>query len=255
MNQCPYPVIPSYLGQEVIERGALGASVTHIWTEDVFQSKEIAACSGIPNICHNLDELINSVDGVLHARDDYEMHPKFIETYVNAKKPCFIDKPFCLDIDTARKLFILDPLERYLFTCSALIFSSKLHSAMIQNGRKVKATGPKDWEKYAIHLIEPSLKILNDPSLIDYFIHPIDGASKHVTFNFDNDKTLEITTSGALDTPFSFIVDNTAYLVDDYYFMFRQSLEMFIKFINTGLNPISRAHTLQVISLLEKGNK
>ena len=216
MNKCPYPIISNYLGREVIQGGALGASVTHIWTEDVSQSKAIAACSGIPNICINLDELINSVDGVLHARDDYEMHPKFIEAYVDAKKPCFIDKPFCLDIETARALFALDPLEQYLYTCSAIIFSSKLHSAMIENGRKVKATGPKDWEKYAIHLIEPSLKILNDPSLIDYLIHPTVGTSKHVTFNFDDDKALEIITSGALDTPFSFIVDTKTFLVDDY---------------------------------------
>jgi hypothetical protein len=255
MNQCPYPMIPSYLEHEVIHSGALGATVTHIWTEDISKSIEIAACSGIPNICQDIDELLDSVDGVLHARDDYELHPKFVEIYVKSKKPCFIDKPLCLESETARSFFALDPQNAFIFTCSALLFSNKLRSALLRDNRTVEATGPKDWAKYAIHLIEPSLKLLNNPLLIDFVNYSKDETCRIIKYYFEDGKAMEITTTGVADTPFSFVIDGELIFVDDYYFMFKQSLEMFIKFINTGMNPISRAHTLQVVSLLENGRK
>jgi hypothetical protein len=255
MKKCPYPSIPDYLGREVVRAGSLGAVVSHIWTEDFHQSTEIAACSNIPNICHDLDEMLGSVDGVLHARDDYREHPGFLQKYASAKLPCFIDKPFCLNSKSAMNLFALDPHEILIFTCSALLFSREFESLPANTIRNISATGPKDWDKYAIHLIEPSLKLLGNPLVIDAVKFPENTSSKSMKFFFENEKSLEVTTTGAPDTPFSFVIDHKTVTVSDYYSMFKTSLEEFIDFVTTRNNPISRAHTMQVISLLESGTK
>jgi hypothetical protein len=255
MEQCPYPSIPDYLGKEVVIAGSLGAAVSHIWSEDFFHSSEIAACSNIPNVCRDLDELLSSVDGVLHARDDFEQHPGFIQKYINANLPCFIDKPFCLDSNSAKGLFALDPSQVLIFTCSALLFSREFESLPTKTAKHISATGPKDWDKYAIHLIEPSLKLLGNPLLIDSVKYPDNISSRFVKYFFENEKSLEVTTTGVSGTPFSFVIDHKTVTVSDYYSMFKSSLEKFIEFMITRNNPISRAHTMQVISLLESGAK
>ena len=255
MEQCPYPSIPDYLGKEVINTGSLGAVVSHIWSEDFSHSSEIAACSNIPTVCHDLDELLGSVDGVLHARDDFEQHPVFIQKYIEANLPCFIDKPFCLDSNSAKNLFALDPSQVLIFTCSALLFSREFESIPTKTAKHISATGPKDWDKYAIHLIEPSLKLLGNPLLIDFVKYPDDISTRFVKYLFENEKSLEVTTTGFSNTPFSFIIDHKTVTVSDYYSMFKSSLEKFIEFMITRINPISRAHTMQVISLLESGAK
>jgi hypothetical protein len=216
-------------------------------------SVDIANCSNIPIVCKTIEELLSSVDGVLHARDDYEKHPVFLRKYIEAKKPCFIDKPFCLRTETAEQLFALDQYGRYVFTCSALLFSTKLFSTPIKYIRDIKAAGPKDWEKYAIHLIEPSLKLLNYPRLIDYAVSLDNVNSRCVKYKFQNNQSLEVLTTGYPNTPFSFVNDNIPIVVDDFYLMFKESLNKFIEFMVTGVNPISRVHTLQVISLIERG--
>lgn len=255
MEQCPYPSIPDYLGKEIINAGSLGAVVTHIWSEDFFQSSEIAACSNIPNVCRDLDELLSSVDGVLHARDDFKQHSHYIQKYINANLPCFIDKPFCLDLNSAKNLFALDPSQMLIFTCSALLFSREFESIPTKSAKHISATGPKDWDKYAIHLIEPSLKLLGNPLLIGSEISQDSISSRSVKYFFENQKSLEVATTGVSDSPFSFVIDHKTVIVSDYYSMFKSSLEEFIEFMITRNNPISRAHTVQVISLLERGAK
>jgi hypothetical protein len=255
MEQCPYPSIPAYLAKETIEAGSLGAVVSHIWTEDYDQSIEIAACSNIPNVCRDLDELISSVDGVLHARDDYQKHPRFLKKYIGANLPCFIDKPFCLDTKTARNLFSFDPHQTLIFTCSALLFSREFESISIERIGNIIATGPKDWDKYAIHLIEPSIRMLGNPLLIDSVRQPSTNPATSMKFFFENEKSLEVLCSGVPDTPFSFVIDGTTITVNDYYSLFKTSLEKYIEFMNTRINSIDRSHTMQVISLLESGTK
>ena len=255
MKQCPYPSIPDYLGQEVIRTGSLGAVVSHIWTDNIYQSTEIAACSNIPNVCHDLDEMLSLVDGILHARDDYHEHPVFLQKYISANLPCFIDKPFCLNAKSASNLFALDPYNVLIFTCSALLFSREFESLSTDTIKNISATGPKDWDKYAIHLIEPSLKLLGNPLVIDSVKYPDNTPSKSMKFFFENEKSLEVTTTGVPDTSFSFVIDHKTIIVSDYYSMFKTSLEEFIDFVTTKNSPISRAHTMQVISLLESGTK
>ena len=253
MEKCPFPGIPEYLKREEITPGNLGAIVTHVWADDPIQAAEIAACSNISIICSELDELVESVDAVLHARDDFLMHPKFLEIYLKAKKPCFIDKPICLDTNVADRFFSLDPFNRYIFTCSALLFSREFQIIESSNVNKISATGPKDWDKYAIHLIEPSLNLLKNPKLMNFTRGTDNEISRSVQFCFEDGKSLDVLTTGDLHTPFSFLIDDRLVVVEDFYFMFKKSLEKFLEFVTTGINPISRAHTMQVISLLERG--
>ena len=88
MKASGYPIISEYLDKEDWPSvRILDAKVTSIWTQDISQSKHIAKASFIENVCSSLNELEESVDAVLLARDDAENHLKFAKQFLIAGKP------------------------------------------------------------------------------------------------------------------------------------------------------------------------
>lgn len=256
MASCPYPAIPAYLAAHHQELRKLRARVTHIWCENQEEAQAIAAAALIPYVCSSIEEMISNVDGVLHARDDYEQHLGFARQYTAANKPVFIDKPVANTLQRASEIFLLDPQEDLVFTCTGLRFDpliADLTGKPLKPGDAVKAVGPKDWSRYSIHLIEPGLRLVRPVGPLVEWSVGSEGRARRARFKWANSATLHIETTGRPDTPFTFSLNDEEMILRDPFHAFRNTLEAFIQFCETRKTLISRSETLQVVDLIERG--
>lgn len=265
MADCPFPVIPEYLGKQSFPRDSIKeARVSHIWTQKEHLSKKISKASLIPNICRNPEDMIGKVDAILLARDDAENHFNMSLPYLKAGIPIFIDKPLAYDLKTANKILREQITKNQLFTCSSLRFAKEFNLTSSQKERigkiiHIDATVPKSWSKYAVHIIEPSLSMLDKT----YKVDSVKRFENHgITINcvkWENGPTGIFKTFGKHSAPLKITLYGENGFEDlyfkDSFFAFKASLKYFVDFINKKVPNIDRIQTLQVIDIIERGMK
>jgi predicted dehydrogenase len=265
MANCPFPVIPQYLSEQTWPAARLkNVEVTHIWTQDVHISQQVAAASLIPNVVHTMEELIGQVDGVLLARDDAENHLAMAEPFLRAGLPVFIDKPLALDSKSAKTLFKLQRYPGQLFTCSALRFAKELQLTTAQQQQlgkinHIHATISKDWSKYAIHLIEPVLQLIDFTQPIEQHSVVTSSDRRVVSLRWADQTTTTFTTLGATPTPITLTVygehSNLTLTFTDTFNAFKNSLAHFVDIIHTKQQPVDISFVLKTIEIIERGTQ
>ncbi len=166
MRDCGFPVIPQYLAQQKWPEARIsGANVTHVWTQTPELSRKIAAAALIEHVALHPTQLLSGVDAVLLARDDAEQHLAFAEPVLKAGLPIYIDKPIALSLRGLDALYGLEQYPGQIFTCSAMRYSSELMLSPADREElgelcEIHAITPKSWDKYAVHIIEPVLRML-----------------------------------------------------------------------------------------------
>lgn len=263
MKDCPFSVIPQYLGEQKFPQDAIqNAKVTHIWTQDDILSHHIAKASKIDHIVQSVDEMLGHVDAVLLARDDYENHYSMSKVFLEAGVPIFIDKPLAVTIEEAEKIYALEQFSGQIFTCSALKFAREFtltENDLIEVGDiyHIDAWIMKDWEKYSIHVIEPSLNFLPENLYIkDVKVHFRDN-KKNVKIAWNNGFTASFSTLGAtVCTPtiniFGTKGSKQMYFKDTF-FAFKASLQAFINSIRTKKLDSDREKVFNVIKVIAAG--
>lgn len=265
MAECPFPVIPEYLGKQSFPEDSIKeARVTHIWTQEEPISKKISKASLIPNICSNPEDMIGEVDAVLLARDDAENHFSMSLPYLKAGLPVFIDKPLAYDLKTAKKILNEQEYHDQIFTCSSLRFAKEFNLTSSQKERigkiiHVDASVPKSWSKYAVHIIEPSLSMLDK----NYKVDSVETfKNQGITMNrvqWVNGPSGIFKTFGKHSAPLKITLygENGFEELEfkDTFFAFKASLQYFIEMLNKKVPNIDRIQTLQVIEILERGMK
>lgn len=183
MKNCGFPVISEYLAkQRWPEARIKGAKVTCVWTQDEAISHKIAAASLIENVVQAPQDMIGRVDGVLLARDDAERHYEIAAPFIDAGIPVYIDKPIALSVNEMKRIYAHEKYPGQIFSCSALRYAPEL---MLSDGerhrlgpiRQIHAFTPKSWDKYAIHIIDPVLNILDESDRVRKVI----WRTKHAT--------------------------------------------------------------------------
>jgi len=168
MESCGFPVIPRYLENQTWPDDAISvAKVTHIWTQDMSLSEKVAKASYIANIVMRPEDMIGQIDAVLLARDDSETHYELAAPFIKAGLPIYIDKPICLTLRELEAFYALQQYPGQIFTCSGLRYAREFEitaaiRAKVGQLLHIYATTPKDWEKYAVHVIEPLLLMVGD---------------------------------------------------------------------------------------------
>lgn len=207
MEECGFPVIPRYLEQQKFPEDAIAeAKVTHVWAQDKTIAAHIAKASLIENVVGNFTDLIGQVDGVLLARDDAEKHCQFAMPFLDAGIPIYVDKPLALSVEEARQMIDRQQYPGQLFSCSALKYASELQlseSDVVRIGRirHIHATVPKDWEKYAIHVIEPLLLLIKDRGSISRIQSWREGDVATVAVSYSGGIQVLISSLGAAHAP------------------------------------------------------
>lgn len=263
MKECPFPVIPEYLSKQNFPEDAIHeGKVTHIWTQNKDLSKHIASAANIEKVVDNYVDMIGEVDAILLARDDYELHYEMSKPFIEAGLPIYIDKPLAIDRKTAEMILSLEKYDGQIFTCSAIAYAKEFSISQkviesIGQLEYVDACVMKSWDKYAVHIIEPVLKIIGCQGNIKS-IHKSKSLNKNVvTVTWESGLQTTFSSLGNISCPIQIrLFGKNGYkelLFQDTYYAFKKSLQTFIDIIKGKEKPLDKNFILQVINIIEKG--
>lgn len=263
MAACPFPAIPRYLAAHRFPEEAIaGARVSHVWTQERAASERIAAACRIERILEEPQAMLGEVDAVLLARDDAERHAELAGPFLDAGLPIYIDKPLATTVAAARALFARQPVPGRLFTCSALRYAAELRldpgeRAAIGPIREVRASSPKRWSRYAVHLIEPALGLLGEQGAIASHAASVEGDAVRVEVAWERGARAEFATLGAVEAPIELRVvgerGERALVFEDSFGAFKAALERFVAVARGEAAPVPESEVLRVVELIELG--
>jgi predicted dehydrogenase len=263
MAACPFPAIPRYLSEHSFPAEAIaGARVSHVWTQDAETSGRIAAACRIERVASEPGEMLGEVDAVLLARDDAERHEELAGPFLDAGVPIYIDKPLATGAAAARRLFARQAAAGRLFTCSALRYAAELRldpaaREAIGPLRRVRASAPKRWSRYAVHLIEPALALLGEPGPIASHSALAAAGAARLQVAWKSGVEAEFETLGAVEAPISLTAigerGERTLTFEDSFAAFKAALERFLAVARGEAEPIPEAEVLRVVELIELG--
>ena len=263
MEECDFPVIPRYLEKQQFPEDAIAeASVTHVWAQDKKIASHIAKAALIETVVDHYTDMIGQIDGVLLARDDAETHYKFAAPFLDAGIPIYVDKPLALSVVEAKKMFDSQRYPGQLFSCSALRYAkefqlSAAELAQIGRLRHIHATVPKDWDKYAVHVIEPLLLLAKERGAIERTQTWQNDDTITLAVKYSSGLQVLVSTLGASHAPLALRVMGELGWKDmffqDSYFAFKSALFEFVQGIIYRDERIHPDFTLEVVSLIEAG--
>lgn len=265
MQNCPFSAIPEYLTKQKFPEDFLTteAEVTHIYTQDKQISEDISKSSKIEQVVNSPEEMIGKIDALLLARDDAENHQYFAQTFLEAGLPVYIDKPLAHAVKQAENLFALQKFDTQIYTCSALRYGQEFRLSEEQRedlGKivSVQAYTPKSWEKYAIHIIEPVLNLLDFPELSDFKLNKVKNYHR-LSFVANQETIVSINNLQQAKFPLCIEIigekNSTKLIFKDSFNAFKSALQEFINQIKSKENRIARTETLQIIKVIEEGLK
>lgn len=255
-----WPVIHDYLKARGPEDfGFDGFTVTHAWTQDGALTQRLCSACLIGTACSTVEDMVDAVDAVIIARDDWESHLSLAMPFLEAGKPVFVDKPLTVD---PGELAAFEPHLRAgrLMSTSGLRYARELDPLRNGEGSSVKSgtrlvTGTviNGLEKYGIHMIEAVA------GLGGTFAEPISVSrleADHESFAIRlSDGTLfQLNCLGAVDKTFhlSFFGEtgHRHFDLHDNFTAFRRTLAAFFDMARTGNPAIDPAQTLRLLRLL-----
>ncbi len=262
MRDCPFPVIPEYLAHESFPDAQIAdVAVTHIWTQDTATSTHIAKATHIPTIVSTPEQMIGQIDALLLARDDAELHYHYARPFLEAGIPVYIDKPLALSQAEAEKIFAAARKKSDVFSLSALSHAPELKISAemkkkIGTIRSISAVTPKYWDTYAVHIIEPVLKMIKwqeSYTVVKITDQPHkslqllwkSGVITSFTALGDEPSQIRITIIGELGT-MTLTFENT-------FRAFRAALVHFLGTVRGTEQPPEKDFTLKIVSIIEQG--
>ena len=265
MNNCEFPVISQYLAKQSWPDARIpGVEVTHIWTQETDLSRRIAKASLISQVMVKPEAMIGQIDALLLARDDAENHLRLATPFLKAGVPIYIDKPVALTLDGLAALYQLQEYDGQIFTCSALRYANEMTLSesvreRIGSIKCIQATTPSSWEKYAVHIIEPVMRIIDAPVDISS-ANPrgIAETGRAVSLQFENGITAEFAAFGNdVASPLSIRVHGERgwhdLIFTDSFSAFKSALSDFVEGIRTRTCRSPYEFNRQVVSIIESG--
>lgn len=269
MKLSGFPAIANYLEQETWPDARLiGAVVTCVWTQNHELSRRIAKATHIPTVCNSLEEMAQSVDAVLLARDDSEKHLLFARPFLEKNIPIYIDKPIALSKKKLAEVYSWEQFPGQIFTCSATRYSkdleieTRVHPGAKGEVRAIHAVAPKTWDRYSIHIIEPVVAFVGieaRPLEIRRWPQKAYGPGKRQSLSIMWDSGLKtfLTTTGLPDSEISLRVLSVNAEVNltftDTFSSFRSALADFIKGVRDGTSRSPRKFNAAVVNIIEAG--
>ena len=239
IDSCPYPIIIDYLKKNnPPSENFQNIKVTHIWTQDINISKNIALIANIPNIVNHYNDLIGNVDAVLLARDDFENHLVMSKEFLKSGMPIFIDKPIATDLETLNDIYKYEKYSGQIFSCSAMRNSNRIRELKKNLNdfgeiKKVISSVGNNWSQYSIHIIEPALYLFT--LFRDYKIisKVIENDKCSVTIKWENGPEITFITNSRKQGKSTIEIHGTKktekIVFDEYYSAFENTLDLFCK--------------------------
>ena len=256
MKDSGWDVIYEYLiSRHASEFGFAGVQVTHAWTQDPEPTSRLARASKSPQGVADIADLLDAVDGVIIARDDYETHFPLSKKFLEKGKFVFIDKPLSLDV--AELAFFRKYLEdAKLMSCAGARYARELDE--IRTGidrfgemKLIRGTVVNGMEKYGVHMLDGIFGVtgFQVKSVSCY-------QAKHTSMMIKNEDNsliyIDALGSSAKTLQFDFWSDKKRFHAEtnDNFTMFRRLLADFIAMMRTGkptLDPGLVLNTMRVL--------
>lgn len=224
---------------------------------------ELAQKHAIERIVAEPTDMIGAIDAVLVVDDvgGGASHGRLARPFLEAGIPTYIDKPMALSVEEAAELF--DVAERGkapLMSASALRYAVELaelkdRAQQIGKLSSVVSVGPGDWYYYGVHAVE-TFQTLVGPGATWVQRHAMDNRDI-VVIGYDHGPAVVVET--LRDARYLFHL--TAYGADgwdacevvDHRAFYTRMMAAALEMARTGVSPISRAETLEVLGVLEAG--
>ena len=260
MKNSGWDVIYDYLEvRDASEFGFDNVQVTHAWTQDPEQTRKLARASRIPNTVVDVDDMLDEVDGVIIARDDYETHYPLAKTFLEKGKFVFIDKPLSLDI--AELAFFKSYLEDgKLMSCAGARYARELDEirsdfANFGDMKLIRGTVVNGMEKYGVHMLDGIFGVTGfqvksvscfQAKHTSLMIKNTDGSLIYIDALGDSSKTLQ----------FDFWSDKNRFHAEtnDNFSMFRRLLADFVAMIRTRKPTVDPELVLNTMKVLIAAN-
>jgi len=260
MKNSGWDVIYNYLiTRDPAEFGFDNVQVTHAWTQDAEQTKKLARASLIPHPVADVEEMLDEVDGVIIARDDYETHYPLAKAFLERGKFVFIDKPLSLDVAELR-FFRKYLQDGKLMSCAGGRYAKELDELRAEIGsfgemKLIRGTVVNSLEKYGIHMLDGIFGVtgfqVKSVSCVQskhtsMMIRNTDGSLIYIDALGRSTKTLQ----------FDFWSDQKRFHAEanDNFSMFRRLLADFVKMIRTGKPTIEPDLVIKTMSVLMAAN-
>ena len=260
MKNSGWDVIYNYLiTRDPAEFGFDNVQVTHAWTQEAEQTKKLARASLIPHPVADVEEMLDEVDGVIIARDDYETHYPLAKAFLERGKFVFIDKPLSLDVAELR-FFRKYLQDGKLMSCAGGRYAKELDELRAEIGsfgemKLIRGTVVNSLEKYGIHMLDGIFGVtgfqVKSVSCVQskhtsMMIRNTDGSLIYIDALGCSTKTLQ----------FDFWSDQKRFHAEanDNFSMFRRLLADFVKMIRTGKPTIEPDLVIKTMSVLMAAN-
>ncbi len=250
-----WPVIHKYLRERSADEFGVGNfKVTHAWTQDPILTAKLCLSSNIPVAVDDPSEMLESVDAVIVARDDWRSHYDFAKQFLDAGLPVFIDKPLSLDVEEL-KYFAPYLNSGKLMSCSGLRFAKELDQlGDVGSLRCIHGTVILGWERYGVHLLDAVFSKINArPIAVSRNI------AHHESFTLLMDDgsvfTVNAIGEGAKTFHLDFFGERGHFHVDmhDNFSAFRNTLKSFYKMCSQGFPTIEPHETILIMQTLMAG--
>ncbi|WP_439481478.1 Gfo/Idh/MocA family oxidoreductase [Cyclobacterium plantarum] len=255
ITEAGYPAVGDYLQANQDTLGIPGARVSHVWTQDLKISTDIARHSGISHVVEQMESMIGEIDAVILARDDPENHVYMAKPFLEAGIPLFIDKPLAFTWEDLAYFKDQHQSGKFLMSCSSMRYAQECRTIKTE----IKALGPlhlvtavgkKDWKKYGVHLLEALFATLDDPSPL-WVQHVGEKDKDIVVIGFANGlkTTVHLFQDICGTFQLSFFGTNGWRLVEikNSYAMFRDNLVEFIRSVESGASRLDFNKTKAII--------
>ena len=253
MRAAGWGVIADYLEPHAASPrvGWRDARVTAVWGPERAQAEQLARTCDIAQVVDDPAELIEVVDAVVIARDDWACHLPLAAPLLEAGLAVFVDKPLTLD---PAELAQLRPhlASGRLATWTGLRFAPELAQLReLPTPALVRGIGVETWDRYAIHLLEPALEATN--SLLD-------AAHQAVAFRTDDGRLLQVDVLGrgavtGLHLEVAARPGHRRATLQDRFTAFETSLRAFVEQVRTGRPAVEPTRTVDVLRALIAGHR
>ena len=260
MKKSGWDVIHSYLKKrKKSEFGFIDVEVTHVWTQNIIESRKIAKAAKIKNIVRNFHDMVDEVDGVIIARDDWKTHYEISKFFLEKGKFVFIDKPLSLNVKE------LQSFKKYLksgklMSCSCVRYAKELDPVRknIKKFSKIKLVRGaviNDWEKYGVHMLDGIFSVIKFNAVSVQYV-----PSNHFSVIIKNkDKSIiQIDSLGKTIKTFQFDFwsnKNRFHAeINDNFSMFKRTLARFISGIKRKGIEYDYGSTMDIMRILIAAN-
>ena len=264
LNKCPFPLIREYLSEEKNKYEKISdVNISHIWTQNNLYSKLISDFAYIPNIVENYYDMVDNVDAVMLARDDFENHLYYSLPFIEAGIPIYIDKPIANSLDELKNILSRQIYKGQIFSHSALRYAREFNfdRKYLSNFgmiNEVIAKAPKDWSHYSIHIIEPVVHAFGLNSNFKLIGRGIYGKKgKILNLKWDNIPSVKFITTGEIDSAISIEIIGTnkseKIIFQDTYNAFKSCIIDFISGIGNKSDTYSEEELSSYVKVIESG--